>query len=86
MKKNIVAVLGCTVCLAVSSPVLAQSAAPPAAEKNKMDEVVCEKSEVVGSRVATKKVCKTRAEWAEMRRTDRQAIDKAQTNLGIDGK
>ena len=46
------------------------------------NEVVCEKQEVLGSRVATKKVCMTRAEWAERKRVERQEIDKAQIGRG----
>lgn len=46
------------------------------------NEVVCEKQEVLGSRVATKKVCMTRAEWAERKRVERLEIDKAQINRG----
>lgn len=71
------------------SSAFAQTAeAPPAkdAKGRNMDEVVCEKSEVVGSRVATKKVCMTRAQWAELRRTDRQEIDRAQTMRGTKGE
>ena len=39
------------------------------------NEKVCEKITVVGSRLATRRVCATRAEWAESRRLDRDAID-----------
>ena len=46
------------------------------------NEMVCEKQEVLGSRVATKKVCMTRAQWAEQRRLERQEIDKAQVGRG----
>lgn len=46
------------------------------------NEVVCEKQEVLGSRVATKKVCMTRAEWAERKRLERIEIDKAQVGRG----
>ncbi len=46
------------------------------------NEVVCEKQEVLGSRVATKRICMTRAEWAEKRRLERLEIDKAQTARG----
>ena len=46
------------------------------------NEVVCEKQEVLGSRVASKKVCMTRSEWAERRRLERQEIDKAQVGRG----
>ena len=46
------------------------------------NQVVCEKQEVLGSRLGTRKVCMTRSEWAERRRLDRIDIDKAQTQRG----
>ena len=42
------------------------------------NEVVCEKQTIIGSRLATRRVCATRAEWAEKRRLDREAIDQGQ--------
>ena len=42
------------------------------------DEVVCEKVEVTGSRLAVKRVCMTRAEWADRRQQDRMATEKSQ--------
>ncbi|HET6536361.1 MAG TPA: hypothetical protein VFG41_09275 [Sphingomicrobium sp.] len=42
------------------------------------NEVVCEKQQEIGSRIATKRVCLTRSQWDEQRRLDRQDIDKAQ--------
>jgi hypothetical protein len=42
------------------------------------NEKVCEKITIVGSRLATRRVCATRAEWADYRRQDRDALDKAQ--------
>lgn len=70
------------------SPAFAQTAEAPAKapKARNMNEVVCEKSEVIGSRLATKKVCMTRAEWAERRRTDRQEVDRAQTMRGAKGE
>ena len=70
-------------CLAVFAAALMVSA-PAAAEtkaKKKLDpnEVVCQKVEQLGSRLSSKKICKTRAEWAEQRRLDRQDISKGQT-------
>ena len=50
------------------------------------NEVVCEKQQELGSRVAMKRICMTRAEWAERRRLDRSEIEKAQTNRGIKGE
>ncbi len=42
------------------------------------NEKVCQTELVVGSRLATRRVCATRAEWAERRRLDREAIDQGQ--------
>lgn len=72
-----------------SAPVLAQSAQPvqqqqptgkPAKDPN---EIVCEKQEEIGSRLATQKICKTRAEWAEERRLNRMDVDKMQTQRDL---
>ena len=59
-------------------------AANPASKKQRdPNEVVCEKQQELGSRVAMKRICMTRAEWAERRRLDRSEIEKAQTSRGI---
>lgn len=42
------------------------------------NEVVCEKMEVTGSRLAVKRVCMTRSEWADRRQQDRAATEKSQ--------
>jgi len=39
---------------------------------------VCETVSQVGSRLSKKKICATRAEWAEMKRQDREVVDQAQ--------
>jgi hypothetical protein len=48
--------------------------APPATqptEKDPLDEVVCRKEEgTVGSRLGSRKVCKTRRQWREEREAD----------------
>jgi hypothetical protein len=36
---------------------------------------------VIGSRLAKKRVCATRAEWEEQRRQDRQAVDQIQKQI-----
>lgn len=59
-----------------------------AAETKKTDtkdpnRIICEKQEVLGSRVATKKVCMTAAQWEERRREDRDAIDKGQRQVAV---
>ena len=47
------------------------------------NEVVCEKQQETGSRLASERVCMTRSQWAEQRRLARQDIDKAQTEHGM---
>lgn len=42
------------------------------------NRMVCEKIEVIGSRLTTKKVCLTRSEWAEQKRHDREDTEKIQ--------
>lgn len=56
-----------------AAPILAEGT--PAKDPN---ERICEKETVVGSRLATRRVCATRAEWEEKRRLDREAIDRIQ--------
>jgi len=58
------------------------SAAPAEQPKAKApldpNEKVCETIKPLGSRLATKRVCATRAEWAEQRKQDREETEKAQ--------
>lgn len=42
------------------------------------NERVCEKIKVVGSRLASKRYCATRAEWEDKKRQDREGIDRMQ--------
>jgi hypothetical protein len=45
-----------------------------------MNEVICEKQEVLGSRLAVRRVCQTRAQWSEQRRTERDLVQASQLN------
>jgi hypothetical protein len=54
-----------------------------AAEDKKADtkdpnRMICERQKSTESRVATKRVCMTAAEWDERKREDREAIEKGQ--------
>ncbi len=60
--------------IGLQEPALSQSA--PSTKKS--DEIVCERIEVIGTRLGSKRVCATRAEWAEKRKLDREAVDQAQ--------
>jgi transposase-like protein len=61
----------------VATSATAQQSKPKPRDPN---EVVCKKEEVLGSRLQSRKVCMTRAEWAEQRQLDRQNVERSQTN------
>lgn len=74
----IIAALGALALPGAASALQGSSTVPtpaPAAEKK-----TCESYTVTGSRLAKKRVCGTREEWAERRLQDRQAIEKVQTS------
>ena len=54
----------------------------PAAGKYDPNEVVCEKQEETGSRLAVKRVCMPRYQWAERKSQDRQEIERVQMQRG----
>jgi hypothetical protein len=62
----------------VATSAIAQEAAKP--KGRDPNQIVCKKEEVLGSRLQTRKVCMTRAEWAEQRQLDRQNVERSQTN------
>ena len=76
--RGAIVALGILIC----APAFAQAPAP-ASKTDPSQEVVCEKQEVIGSRLQTKRVCRTRAEWAEAKREDRQYLERIQTERGI---
>ena len=62
------------------APGIAAQASPPAADPN---QKICQVITPVGSRLATKKVCATKAEWEDKKRQDREATEKAQTQVCV---
>lgn len=64
----------------MTSPAHAQTQGPTRSGYDP-NERVCESIPVIGSRLAKRKVCATRAEWEEKRRLDREAIDQAQKQI-----
>lgn len=55
-------------------------AKPPTSDKQSRDpnERICETQSVLGSRLATRRVCPTRAEWAERKQRERDMVDRTQ--------
>ncbi|CUS46678.1 MAG: hypothetical protein V4610_08635 [Pseudomonadota bacterium] len=51
-----------------------------ASKKRDPNQMVCENQEVLGSRLAVKKICMTRSQWAEQRRTDREMVQQSQVS------
>lgn len=56
------------------------AASPASAPQKGKDpnEKVCENQQVLGSRLAVRRVCATRAEWEERRQRERDMIDRTQ--------
>ena len=69
----------------VSVPVMAEPPRPTAKKPPGPNDIVCEKQEVIGSRLVSRRVCMTRAQWEDLRNQDRQEIDRAQTKRGMSG-
>ena len=67
--------IGALAAFLVASALPAQQVRRPADPNQKICQVITP----VGSRVSTKKICATRAEWEERKKDDRAAVEKAQT-------
>jgi len=78
----VAATLGASGSLAQAQQNTSSSSGTTAAKSIDPNEVVCERQEVIGSRLATKKVCMTRSQWADAKAQDRQDVEKAQTMRG----
>ena len=49
------------------------------------NQMICRSIRETGSMLSRTRICKTRAQWEEERRTTRQTIDRAQTNRPLSG-
>jgi predicted secreted protein len=65
-------------CLAIAAAGLAAEPVTDAAKGKDPNEKVCETHQVLGSRLAVRRVCATRAEWAERRQRERDIVDRTQ--------
>ena len=64
------------------APVAAPAQTQTTAKKDDPNEKICVKEESTGSRVAVKRVCMTRAEWADRKLQDQQELTRVQTQRG----
>lgn len=75
-----------------AAPVAAQTAPPatgaPAATDKAKDpnRIICERQEEIGSRLGGTKVCHTAAEWAALRKDNREQVEDWQRQLTSPGK
>lgn len=73
--------------LLASTPALAQVATVatnnPAPKGQDLNKIVCEVDQPTGSRLGAHKVCKTVLEWQQMRREQREAVEKVQQNSNV---
>jgi hypothetical protein len=76
--------------LAAASPVYAQvtsiESSNPARKSNDPNRIVCDVEQTTGTRLGARKVCKTAAEWAQLKQETRQNVEKVQqqgTSTGI---
>jgi hypothetical protein len=80
MLKRFAPLIAATSLIAIPAPGFAQ--APASSAASDPNEKICENIVSIGSRLAKKRVCATRAEWEERRRLDRQAVEQAQKQIG----
>jgi hypothetical protein len=77
--------LGIASALMAADPVVVPSAPQSTASTQGQaqldpNEVICQKQEVLGSRLGSKRVCLTRLQWAERRSEDRKDLERAQVH------
>ena len=53
----------------------------PRPKQGDPDEILCERPKLPGSRVEARKVCGTRAQWAELRRREREMANQPQRGV-----
>ncbi len=77
--------------LALASPAhagnqpTATSAPAEEATDTSQNRVICKREKVTGSRLGSKKVCKTEAQWNQIRNDERQALERGQANRPVEG-
>jgi hypothetical protein len=69
----------CAIALCAGTAAAGESSSK-APSKGDPDKVVCRVSQDTGSRLGKIRVCKTNAQWAEMRRQTQETIDHIQNN------
>ena len=67
--------------LAAASGLAQPPASPPATPNNHdPNEMICQRVQMLGSRLNAGRMCMTRQQWDDRRRADREGAERAQTN------
>jgi hypothetical protein len=61
-----------------SGPALAEKKEQPAGNADYQNERICEDITLTGSRIASKRFCGTRAQWADKKLQDKQEVERIQ--------
>ncbi|MGZ8997608.1 MAG: hypothetical protein ACXW2T_02010 [Allosphingosinicella sp.] len=82
METGMIARMVCGLCAIVmfAGTAAASGSTTKSASRNDPDKIVCRLSNDTGSRLGRVRVCKTNAQWAEMRRQTKETIDRIQNN------
>ena len=90
MKASSILALGAALAFSANSAASGQASdqSTPPATKQAADpnRPVCQKVEVIGSRLATKRICMSHAQWLELQRHDREETEKMQTQRPCNGE
>jgi len=79
----VLAALSWAGCASIAAAEPDQQSSPDARPKLDPNQRICEDVTQVGSRLSTKRICATRAQWAEMRKQDRESVDNAQRSANV---
>lgn len=79
---TLTALAGCVALL----PAVVSAADSKQSKLKDPNEVICRKEEVLGSRLQSRKVCMTRAEWADALRENRGNVERAQVQRPLNGQ
>lgn len=87
-------ILLATAALALTAPAFAMTEPASSDSASSTDQgeggdqnrIICKRDKVAGSRLNTKKMCATAAQWAQMRADNREAVERAQNNRPRSGQ
>ncbi len=70
--------MGAAVVAATAAAAQAPNAPTRSGPDNDPEEIVCVNEQVIGSRLARRRVCRTRAEWEQLRDQTRTVVERVQ--------